>query len=238
MEDGADLVRLHAAGRNPGPALDDFRDRLSVHHRKDQRLLTLYAAQLRIQPGELPAGRILVLRVLGILDLAADRRDLLGELLFLLPLRLQPMQAEPAKRLVDDECEPFAHEAAPLERRERIVAEVSALEVATDDLTNVHDAHQLAGPAQADEIADMRRAAQPTHIRAVGGRRPGGRDPSTMECSAARHRGQKLGQPPDRRLFQPDTPFGLRRAGPRSPPLPDVRPHSAAQARAPGGPRR
>src|SRR4029077_18321583 len=29
---------------------------------------------------------------LGILDLAADRSDLLGELLFLLPLRLQPVQ--------------------------------------------------------------------------------------------------------------------------------------------------
>ena len=38
VEHGADLVRLHAAGRDAGPALDDLGDRLAVDHRKDQRL--------------------------------------------------------------------------------------------------------------------------------------------------------------------------------------------------------
>src|SRR6202035_1881950 len=75
-----------------GPTLDDFRDRLTVDHREDQRLLALYATQFLAECGELQAGRVLVLLVLGILDLAADRSDLLGELLFLLPLRLQPVQ--------------------------------------------------------------------------------------------------------------------------------------------------
>src|SRR5437763_976327 len=89
MEHGADLVRLHAAGRDTGPALDDFRDRLTVHHWEDQGPLALYAAQLLVEPGELPASDVLVLLALGILDLAADSCDLFREFLFFLPLGLE-----------------------------------------------------------------------------------------------------------------------------------------------------
>src|SRR5205823_475237 len=55
----------------------------------DQGPLALYAAQLLVEPGELPASDVLVLLALGILDLAADRCDLFREFLFFLPLGLE-----------------------------------------------------------------------------------------------------------------------------------------------------
>ena len=41
MQYRADFVGLHAPGRDAGPALDDFGDRLRIDDRKDQRLLAL-----------------------------------------------------------------------------------------------------------------------------------------------------------------------------------------------------
>src|SRR5882724_3060441 len=85
-----------------------------------------------------------------------ERREITG-----LDVGLQPVQTEPAEGRADDERHGLGHEALPRVRRERIVAEVGAPEHAAHDLADVHDADELARAAAADEVADVRRRAQP-----------------------------------------------------------------------------
>ena len=89
VEHGADLVGLHPAGGNAGPALDDLGDRLAVDHGEDQRLFALQrAGALKVPPAwrdrpgrRLPSGVALSVAVppacrRGRLDLSrAPRRS-------------------------------------------------------------------------------------------------------------------------------------------------------------------
>src|SRR5215469_18492742 len=85
MQYRADLVGLHAPGRDAGPVLDDLSDRLPVDNRKDQRLLALDRAQLGARVRQASAGGLFVLAIFGSLDDGARRSDLGRQAFFFLP---------------------------------------------------------------------------------------------------------------------------------------------------------
>ena len=76
VQHSADLVRLHASGRNAGPSRDHLRHRLAIDHRKDQRRLALQVAQLRRCCCQLRPQRVLILDIRCVLDLRACLGDL------------------------------------------------------------------------------------------------------------------------------------------------------------------
>src|SRR5687767_2679664 len=102
--------------------------------------------------------------------------------------------------MTHDGSEPRAHDAAPLEAREHVVAEVGAAKRAAHDLADVDDARDLAGGAHADEPAATPLVACVLEETAeLGACRRRFRPRPVQRAAAPRNR-EKLGLICDRRL--------------------------------------
>jgi hypothetical protein len=139
-----------------------------------------------------------------------DRRAVAG-----LDVGFEAVKPKASKRVVDHEREAFVHESLPLPRRERVIAEVAALECAVDDLADVHDADEVRRPSMADEKTHVRRPAQTAQICTIRGGRGGRRDPARVPRPAAAHRRNELALRACRRPFEPNArrDGGAPRAG-------------------------
>src|SRR5262249_32447183 len=103
IEHGLDLVFHHPANRNARPVLNHGRDRLLIHARQDQGILTLQRGELRLKLPELgqefgavrrshfaPAGRLD--RPTPGAQLSSDLEHAINELLFRLPALLETLE--------------------------------------------------------------------------------------------------------------------------------------------------
>jgi hypothetical protein len=114
---------------------------------------------------------------------ALDERERAG--IAGLDVRFDPMQTLEPKRVVEAERQRLRHVARARHAGKRVIAEVSALEGAADDLGEIHDAGERAVVAANDEECDVARRvageAMTLEIRRVRGRRERRMDPAAVE---------------------------------------------------------
>src|SRR5882672_7906508 len=105
---------------------------------------------------------------------------------------LQAMQAQATESVGDREAQPLSHQALVFMGCEGVVAQIRAAKRSPHDFTDVDDANQLTGGAQAYEVSGLRGVPGAAQIGAVslGGRRR--RNPRGMQRAAAPRRSEEF----------------------------------------------